>query len=196
MKEGGREEERWEGGKREVGRERGGEGRGREAERGGREEGGRQRERERGGREEGGRQRERERATESESEREGERKKQKEREKEREGKRERERERERERDLKNTHRPKHHTKEQPGRYYLQQRYLQILCHHKVKAHHLIQVLPETSNGSNVLRINVQWNLGIRDTQGTVKNCPESRGGLISQVHFYVINRTREWGGCP
>ncbi len=28
---------------------------------------------------------------------------------------------------------------------------------------------------------VQWNLGIRDTQGTVKNCPEFWGGLISQV---------------
>ena len=34
---------------------------------------------------------------------------------------------------------------------------------------------------------VQWNLGIRDTQGAVKNCPEFRGG---QVHFYVLNRPR------
>ncbi len=34
---------------------------------------------------------------------------------------------------------------------------------------------------------IQWNLGIRDTQGTVKNCPEFRG-LISQVHFYVLNK--------
>ena len=29
---------------------------------------------------------------------------------------------------------------------------------------------------------------MRDTQGTVKNCPEFCGGLISQVHFYVLNR--------
>ncbi len=35
----------------------------------------------------------------------------------------------------------------------------------------------------------QWNLKIRDTQGTVKNwIPEYWGGLISQVHFYVLNR--------
>ncbi len=38
---------------------------------------------------------------------------------------------------------------------------------------------------------IQWNLGIRDTQGTVKNCPEFSGGLISQVHFYVLNRPRD-----
>ncbi len=43
---------------------------------------------------------------------------------------------------------------------------------------------------------VQWNLEIRDTQGTVKNCPEFWGGLISQVHFYVLNRPREWSGRP
>ncbi len=28
---------------------------------------------------------------------------------------------------------------------------------------------------------------FRDTQGTVRNCPEFCGGLISQVHFYVLN---------
>ena len=33
---------------------------------------------------------------------------------------------------------------------------------------------------------VQWNLGIWDTKGTVKNCPEIWGGLISQVHFPVL----------
>ncbi len=45
-------------------------------------------------------------------------------------------------------------------------------------------------------IHVQWNLGIRDTQGTVKNCPQFWGGLISQVHFYVLNRPRDWSSCP
>ncbi len=35
---------------------------------------------------------------------------------------------------------------------------------------------------------VQWNLGIRDTHGTVKNCPEFWGILISQVHICVLNR--------
>ncbi len=35
---------------------------------------------------------------------------------------------------------------------------------------------------------IQWNLGIRDTQGTVQNSPEFWGGLISQVQFYVLNR--------
>ncbi len=38
---------------------------------------------------------------------------------------------------------------------------------------------------------IQWNLGIKDTQGTVKNCPEFRGGFISQVHFYVMNKPRD-----
>ncbi len=28
-------------------------------------------------------------------------------------------------------------------------------------------------------VHVQWNLGIRDTQGTVNTCPEFWGGLIS-----------------
>ncbi len=45
-------------------------------------------------------------------------------------------------------------------------------------------------------IPIQWNLGIRDTQGTVKNCPEFWGGLISQVHFYVLDRPRDWSSCP
>ncbi len=43
---------------------------------------------------------------------------------------------------------------------------------------------------------LQWNLGIRDTQGTLKNCPEFWGGLIAQVHFYVTNRPRDWISCP
>ncbi len=34
-----------------------------------------------------------------------------------------------------------------------------------------------------------WNLGISDTQGTVQNCPEFWGGLISHVHFY------DWSSC-
>ncbi len=42
--------------------------------------------------------------------------------------------------------------------------------------------------SKELPYHIQWNLGIRDTQGTVKNCPDFWGGLISQVHFYVMNR--------
>ncbi len=32
---------------------------------------------------------------------------------------------------------------------------------------------------------VQWHLGISDTQGTVKNCPEFWGGLFSQVYCNV-----------
>ncbi len=40
-------------------------------------------------------------------------------------------------------------------------------------------------------IHVQWNLGIRDTQGTAKNCPEFPGRLMFQVHFYVMNRPRD-----
>ncbi len=43
---------------------------------------------------------------------------------------------------------------------------------------------------------LQWNLGIRDTHGTVKNCPEFCGGLISQVYFYVLNMPRDWSRCP
>ncbi len=38
---------------------------------------------------------------------------------------------------------------------------------------------------------LQWNLGIRDIQGTVKNCPEFRGGLFPQVYFYVMNKPRD-----
>ncbi len=38
---------------------------------------------------------------------------------------------------------------------------------------------------------VQWNLGIRNTQGTVRNCPELCGGLISQAYFYLLNRPRD-----
>ncbi len=38
---------------------------------------------------------------------------------------------------------------------------------------------------------IQWNLGIRDTQRTVKKGPEFWGGLISQVHFYVMNRSKD-----
>ena len=30
---------------------------------------------------------------------------------------------------------------------------------------------------------IQWNLGIRAPQGTVKNCPEFGGGLISGYSF-------------
>ncbi len=33
---------------------------------------------------------------------------------------------------------------------------------------------------NWYSLKIQWKLGIRDTQGTVKNCPEFWGGLISQ----------------
>ena len=43
---------------------------------------------------------------------------------------------------------------------------------------------------------IQWNLGIRDTQGTMKICPEFWGGLISEVHYYVMNRPRDWSRCP
>ena len=43
---------------------------------------------------------------------------------------------------------------------------------------------------------VQWNLGIRDTQGTVENCCEFWGGVISQVHFQVVNRSRDESICP
>ncbi len=43
---------------------------------------------------------------------------------------------------------------------------------------------------------LQWNLGLKNTQGTVKNCPEFWGGLISQVHFYVLKRHRDWSSCP
>ncbi len=39
-------------------------------------------------------------------------------------------------------------------------------------------------------------MGIRDTQGTVINCPEFWGALISQVHFHVLNRHRDWSSCP
>ncbi len=38
---------------------------------------------------------------------------------------------------------------------------------------------------------IQWNLGIRDTKGTVKNCPEFYGGLISQGYYYVLDRPRD-----
>ena len=47
-----------------------------------------------------------------------------------------------------------------------------------------------SDGNSKIYV-VQWNLGIRDTQGTVKNCPEFGGGLISQVYFYVMNKPRD-----
>ncbi len=43
---------------------------------------------------------------------------------------------------------------------------------------------------------IQWNLGIRDTHGTVKNCPEFGGGRTSHVHLYVMNRPRDWRQCP
>ncbi len=43
---------------------------------------------------------------------------------------------------------------------------------------------------------IQQNMGIRDTQGTVKNCSEFWGDLVSQVHFYVLNRLRDWSSCP
>ncbi len=36
---------------------------------------------------------------------------------------------------------------------------------------------------------------IRDTQRSVKICPELWGGLISQVHYYVMNRPRDWSRC-
>ena len=35
----------------------------------------------------------------------------------------------------------------------------------------------------------QWNLGIRDTQGTMQNCSEAVL-IISQVPFRVLNRIR------
>ena len=38
---------------------------------------------------------------------------------------------------------------------------------------------------------IQWNLRTRDTQGTVKNCPEFGGDRISQVQFYVLNKPRD-----
>ncbi len=37
--------------------------------------------------------------------------------------------------------------------------------------------------------NIQWNLGITDTQGTVLNSEVH--GLISHVYFYVLNRPRD-----
>ena len=39
-----------------------------------------------------------------------------------------------------------------------------------------------------------WELGT--PKGTVKNCPEFWGGLISQVHFYLLNKARDWSSCP
>lgn len=37
-----------------------------------------------------------------------------------------------------------------------------------------------------------------DTQGTVKNSPQFRGGLISQTHFHVLNRStyKDCSSCP
>ncbi len=55
------------------------------------------------------------------------------------------------------------------------------------------LVPERANWRSVL---IQWNLGIRDTQGTVKNCPQFWGGLISQVHLWVLNGPRDWSSCP
>lgn len=34
----------------------------------------------------------------------------------------------------------------------------------------------------------QWQLRTKDTQGTMEDCPEYRGGLISHVHFHVMKR--------
>ncbi len=53
-----------------------------------------------------------------------------------------------------------------------------------------------TNSVHLCNCNIQWNLGIKDTQGTVKNCLKFWGGLISQVHFYVLNRPRDWSSCP
>ncbi len=46
-----------------------------------------------------------------------------------------------------------------------------------------------------VHVHIQWNLGITDTQGTVQKCPEFWDGLISQVHFYVLDRPRGWRSC-
>ena len=40
-------------------------------------------------------------------------------------------------------------------------------------------------------LRLQSNLGIRDTQGTVKNWPQFQGGLISQVNLCVPNTPRD-----
>ncbi len=42
-----------------------------------------------------------------------------------------------------------------------------------------------------LNLYVQWNLRIKDSQGTVKNCPEYQGGFISQVHFRLLSRPKD-----
>ncbi len=46
------------------------------------------------------------------------------------------------------------------------------------------------------RMGLQWNLGIRDTQGTGEKCLKFWGGLISQVHFHVLNTATNWSSCP
>ena len=38
-----------------------------------------------------------------------------------------------------------------------------------------------------------WEL---ETPNGLKNCPEVGGCLFSQVHFYVLNRPRDWSSCP
>ncbi len=43
---------------------------------------------------------------------------------------------------------------------------------------------------------IQWNLGIRDTHGTVKHCPQFQGGLTSQVLLRVPNTPRDSSSCP
>ncbi len=44
------------------------------------------------------------------------------------------------------------------------------------------------------RCSIQWNLGIRETQGTVKNCPQFWGGLISDryIAMYWICLGLKW----
>ena len=43
----------------------------------------------------------------------------------------------------------------------------------------------------ILYLYLQWNLGIRDTQGTVNNCPEFWGGLISHSMYWIGLGTEE-----
>ncbi len=57
------------------------------------------------------------------------------------------------------------------------------------------ILPRVPGTPMATTYHIQWNLEIRDTRRTVKNSPEFWGGLISQVHFYVMNRPRDWSSC-
>ncbi len=61
--------------------------------------------------------------------------------------------------------------------------VEMPCYKEPKA-----IVSDAGSKDLVSRYELQWNLGIRATQGTVKNCPEFWGGLISQVNFYILNR--------